>query len=536
MAFGYVRGVETSRHLTAIAESEFPAALESQAGLTHFRELISSYADAVTLGEVDAIAEAEISSASARRAIALLEQYLQGDAPRRAQIVALGARLEDFTRAATPVYERLALGHDSEELEERAAELAERYTALGGDLEAFGASLDASVKDGLHATSFSNEQLWKTNLLIFMAVVLGAVSLVSMIIHRSITAPLRKTADFARTMAAGDLSQKLDIDQRDEIGALAQAINVMAAEIERSQGSLEAQVAERTAQLKSTHEELMVTARKAGMAEVASAVLHNVGNVLNSVNVTAESLRARVRESKVENLGRTCRLLEEHAESLAGFLRDDPKGSKVVPYLGGLALHLCKERDKQLEMLEALHDHVAHITAIISRQQSNSRSGDLTEELEVQRLVDEAVALSSSGDQRDGVVLELALPRDLPPILADRHKTLQILVNLLKNARQACDEGGAPDKIVRVEAARDDHGRLAIQVRDSGVGISPENMRKLFTHGFTTKQHGHGFGLHSACLAAREMGGELSAASPGEGQGATFTLDLPTTIREARDA
>jgi signal transduction histidine kinase len=233
---------------------------------------------------------------------------------------------------------------------------------------------------------------------------------------------------------------------------------------------------------------------------------------------------------------RASRLLEQHSDCLASYLQDDPQGRKLIPYLVSLATHLDQEREKRLEMLDSLHDHVEHITAIVSRQQSNSRSGDLLEALSLADLVNEAVGLTSSGRPRDRVVLELAVPSDLPPALVDRHKTLEILVNLLTNARQAVEMGEAEDMVVRVEIELVDTEGLVVRVIDNGVGITEEHMRSLFTHGFTTKPNGHGFGLHSACLAARSQGGELSASSPGRGLGATFVLRVPIANMETANA
>ena len=68
---------------------------------------------------------------------------------------------------------------------------------------------------------------------------------------------------------------------------------------------------------------------------------------------------------------------------------------------------------------------------------------------------------------------------------------------------------------------------MQIAVIDTGIGISPENLTRIFAHGFTTRKDGHGFGLHSGALAAKELGGKLSVESAGLGQGASFVLDLP---------
>jgi signal transduction histidine kinase len=113
------------------------------------------------------------------------------------------------------------------------------------------------------------------------------------------------------------------------------------------------------------------------------------------------------------------------------------------------------------------------------------------------------------------------------PVCVDKHKLLQILVNLLQNARNACEDGGRPDKTITVRIRRSGEDKVIIAVADNGVGIAAENLTRIFAHGFSTRKDGHGFGLHSAALAARQMGGALAAQSAGPGQGATFVLELP---------
>jgi two-component system, NtrC family, sensor kinase len=118
-----------------------------------------------------------------------------------------------------------------------------------------------------------------------------------------------------------------------------------------------------------------------------------------------------------------------------------------------------------------------------------------------------------------------------PPLLVDRHKVLQILFNLLQNAKHACDKSDAAEKkiIVRI-TAKDDH-RVAVCVVDNGMGIAPENLTRIFAQGFSTRKGGHGFGLHSSLLMAEDMKGTLKAFSAGPGMGATFTLELPFTLK-----
>ena len=116
----------------------------------------------------------------------------------------------------------------------------------------------------------------------------------------------------------------------------------------------------------------------------------------------------------------------------------------------------------------------------------------------------------------------------MPPITVEKHKAVQILVNLIRNAKQACDESGSPDKKMTVRVSGGE-GQVRVAVIDNGIGIPAENLTRIFEHGFTTKQNGHGFGLHSGALAAQEMGGRLTVHSNGGGAGSTFTLELPTS-------
>ncbi len=120
----------------------------------------------------------------------------------------------------------------------------------------------------------------------------------------------------------------------------------------------------------------------------------------------------------------------------------------------------------------------------------------------------------------------------MPPITVEKHKVLQILVNLMRNAKFACSESGLPDRQMTLRVSRD-ADIVKISVSDNGVGIAPENLTRIFSHGFTTRKDGHGFGLHSGALAATEMGGRLSVQSDGLGLGAAFTLELPCRTQES---
>jgi PAS domain S-box-containing protein len=280
------------------------------------------------------------------------------------------------------------------------------------------------------------------------------------------------------------------------------------------------------ARLEQAHRQLLETSRMAGMAEVATSVLHNVGNVLNSVNVSCAVVTDRMHKSKVANLSRAVSLMREHEHDLAGFLAGDPKGKQLPAYLNGLAAHLATEQQEILQELTHLSTNIDHIKEIVAMQQSYSKVSGVRELLPAVDLVEDALRMNGAAFERHQVKVIREFEKT-PPVMAEKHKVLQILINLLRNAKYACEDSGRPDKqvIVRIEPA--EGGRAKISVIDNGVGIPAENLTRIFEHGFTTRKDGHGFGLHSGALAAKDMAGSLTAASAGPGRGACFVLELP---------
>lgn len=284
-------------------------------------------------------------------------------------------------------------------------------------------------------------------------------------------------------------------------------------------------IKEAEAELERAQNQLIDASRAAGMAEVATGVLHNVGNVLNSVNVATSLLMERLRQSKVKSVGRIAALLTEHAEDLGQFITNDPHGRHLTPFLSNLAEVLEREQVEALEELAGLQRNVEHIKEIIVMQQSYATISGVVTIAPVADLLADALRLTESDLTRHGVTLVKDFDPELPEIAVDRHKVLQILVNLIRNAKQACDDSQATDKQVTFHAALNG-GQIAISVKDNGVGIPAENLTSIFRHGFTTRKNGHGFGLHSSAIAAKELGGELRVQSDGSGRGATFTLLL----------
>jgi C4-dicarboxylate-specific signal transduction histidine kinase len=277
--------------------------------------------------------------------------------------------------------------------------------------------------------------------------------------------------------------------------------------------------------LNQAHKQLVDASRLAGMAEVATSVLHNVGNVLNSVNVSTSLIADKIRNSKVPGLAKAVALLRANENNLGHFFTNDPKGKQLLDYLVNLAAHLTQEQADISRETSVLATNILHIKEIVAMQQGYAKTSGIIESLKVTDLVEDALRMNNAALNRHHVevVREFA---DVPPILTKRHNVLQILVNLIRNAKYACDDSARADKQITLRVASNG-AHIRISVIDNGIGIPPENLTRIFSHGFTTRKEGHGFGLHSGAIAAKEMGGTLAAFSEGAGRGATFTLELP---------
>jgi signal transduction histidine kinase len=280
------------------------------------------------------------------------------------------------------------------------------------------------------------------------------------------------------------------------------------------------------AELKATQEKLLEVARKAGMAEVAADVLHNVGNVLNSINVSATLITGKVTNSEVASLEKVARIINEHMGEIGTFLTEHPQGKHIPVYLAEVSKCLQAEQTDIISKLQVLTDNVQHIKDVISMQQAYAKVSGVEVQVSPTRLVEDAIQINSAGLQRHGTRLVREF-EELPEVEIDKQRALQILVNLISNAKYALSDSKKREKLVTIRIHRHGEDHFQIEVADNGVGIPEENLTRIFSHGFTTKEGGHGFGLHGSALAAKELGGSLTVHSGGVEQGATFTLELP---------
>ncbi len=381
-------------------------------------------------------------------------------------------------------------------------------------------------------------------------------------------------------LGAGSLKQKkiksdiipIEIRSRDEIGEMAFSFNEMQEEIQKTANSfnevrqrlystlgelkslnetLEKRVNERTQALddsnkklqneinerikmekkvKKIHNHLVVAARYAGMADIAKSTLHNIGNILNSINTSVTMLNQHLKNSEIDSLDQLSTLIKEHTDNIDNFILHDEKGQLIPSYICALADNWQKDKKTFFDELDSLQNNIDHVRDIINMQQGLSRAVGIAEEISIDELVDDAWALKK--DENKSVVISKELNQS-KTIITDRVKLLQVIVNIINNAFEALENAAVSNKKLNVSLLEEsDH--FIIQIKDNGVGISSLNLKKIFTYGFTTKKTGHGLGLHSSVLEVKELGGTLEVKSEGEGQGATFIITLPYVYKKEK--
>lgn len=267
-------------------------------------------------------------------------------------------------------------------------------------------------------------------------------------------------------------------------------------------------------------------ARQLGMAEVAANVLHSVGNVLNSVNVSVNVINEKVSNFRIAELQNLHTLIKDNQDNLSYFFTQDQRGIKVPNFLNSLANYWQSEQNFLLNETNLLHKNLQHIKDIISTQQEISKIAGIEHLAHINDVLDEALLIAGL-DHKQSEIKLIKKYGTFKAILVDKVKLLQIIVNLLTNAKDAIRSSTRHEKVITVESSLIDNKTIRIKIIDTGIGILAKNINLVFTHGFTTKQSGHGFGLHTCALAANAMGGVMRVESEGAECGATFILEIP---------
>jgi len=289
--------------------------------------------------------------------------------------------------------------------------------------------------------------------------------------------------------------------------------------------NLEIKVEQRTDELNKTNAKMVNLARSAGMSEVASGVLHNVGNVLNSVNVSASVLKTSNTTSKTGQIDKIANILKENSGNIDDYLQNDEAGKFLIPYIEQLSIKLANEKNEQEKELGELIRNIDHIKNIISMQQNYTSNVGMIEKVMSSEVANDAVNINISSINISNIKLNKQYDADIE-LSIDKHKLIQILVNLLSNAKHAVVNGKKTHKDI-IFGIKTDKKNVIFYVKDNGIGISKEDQKRVFEFGFKKRTDGHGYGLHHSAIAAKELGGELMVESDGLGQGATFTLTIP---------
>ncbi|EPX60472.1 hypothetical protein D187_001959 [Cystobacter fuscus DSM 2262] len=302
--------------------------------------------------------------------------------------------------------------------------------------------------------------------------------------------------------------------------------------LRRSHDELEQRVEERARELRRAQAELLDTARRAGKAEIAAEVLHHAGNILNSINTSAGIVASKLRQFRVPKLAQTAALLQAHQQDLGEFLEKDTAGRGLPAYLSKLAATMQQDLEFTRGEVGAMVASVEYLNEVVRTQQAYVGISEAPEWVHLEDLLDDALRMNTPVLEplRVRIIKEY---QALPALLLQRSKVVQILTHLISNAASALSGSGQEEKWLRLKLEKSGEQLLRISVEDNGVGIAPENLEMLFRAGFTTKEEGHGFGLHGSILTAKALGGSILAKSEGRGRGAVFTLELPLVSARA---
>lgn len=275
------------------------------------------------------------------------------------------------------------------------------------------------------------------------------------------------------------------------------------------------------------NKKLVESARQGGMVEVATNILHNVGNVLNSVNISIFTLKNVLQKNHMNDLKQISELIRANSHQLTEFINTDEKGKLLLDYFDKLSTKLIDERTHFKNEIAMLIKNVEHIKNIIALQQKIAGSAGFTETVILADVIDDSIKISLTEEFSINIQKEYRINK---PVIIDKIKVQQIVVNLIRNAKESLIESSKDDKEILINLSaikKEEKNWIEIKIQDNGTGILAEHLIRIFNFGFTTKKTGHGFGLHASIISAKELGGSLVVSSEGLNKGATFTLYLP---------
>lgn len=403
---------------------------------------------------------------------------------------------------------------------------SETLEGSDGMLHAFGSLLDLRTRTPLVVEAIVDRKITRLGdravnyaLLSTIGSVLLILFVLLRLLNRQVLKPLsRLTHKAVEIGKTENTTIRVEMDRKDEIGQLAREFDSMLEKLAQSRA------------------EVVKTARKAGMSEIATGVLHNVGNVLNSVNVSANMAAKSAGQLAIADLESLVQILEQVGDNLGDFISHDARGKHLMPFLQELTQRLSEQQAGLLSELRSLTAGIDHIADLVRSQQSYAGAKGVLEFASLKEEFENAVHICNQAIDRNADVELVREFADVGTVKVDKHKLMEILVNLIQNAYQALAEQAVSPKRITLRILSLGESKARIEVEDNGMGISQENQVKVFQHGFTTRAEGHGFGLHVSANAATEMNASLQVRSAGPDCGATFYLDLPIESPELLSA
>lgn len=365
-------------------------------------------------------------------------------------------------------------------------------------------------------------------LVIFMGVIIFFLARTMMANESDkITKPLLELSKSAGNIADGDYDTEIKVTSDDEVALLANNFETMRQTVRDYTLNLEQKVEERTKQIKDMQQEMVEKAHKAGMADIATGTLHNVGNILTSVKTSTQILNEIAIKPQFKNLVEANGLLRNNMDDLDTFFSESGKGKKLMQYYLMLEDGFIEENEKTIQHIKRLAEKIDVIADVISAQQSYAGEGGLLEEYRLDAIIEDSLTMLVGTLDRHHIEIVKEF-EDIGTVPVQKVKLVHILINLFNNAKDAMVDMPDDERRIIIKLEKVD-SHAYIKVKDTGHGIKASDLEKIFSHGYTTKDKGHGFGLHSSANYMVEMGGRLRAESEGDGKGATFILDFPLT-------
>ena len=278
-------------------------------------------------------------------------------------------------------------------------------------------------------------------------------------------------------------------------------------------------------------EEALMQAFAQGRLEIVETILHNIGNAINSVTVGINVLQENVVGNQlIHRFSALADMVKAHQEDWVDFIKNDPKGQQVLPFMIALAADFTDQNTRLTKTLERVGERVKHIIDIIRTQRSSNQSSMTRKNIDLQQAILSAVKLQQDSIDKRSVRVAVDCENAPQEIQIQESQFQQMLVNLLKNSIEAIDEliqSGGLNEPPRIEIkAYTDEDFLYLDVTDNGIGIEQKNSRLIFNAGYTTKDAGTGLGLHSSANFVIGSGGKIESLSEGIGKGATMRIML----------